>query len=636
MKFERTKARPFLHNTTQNQHRVAIIRARRETGERRESMKRVNLLLIALMLVAFLSFSGLCQAEEKFPTWEEWGPKYSKDTPQRGGYYRSAAAKYVGLMNPNHWPVNDWVALTNFYERLVYRDGHYKASMPWLAKSWEFVDPLTVVTKLEEGVKFHDGSDFDAEAVAYQIGWILDRKNGAWSKSYLRSLKSIEVVDKYTLKWLFKEPWAAFPGAVLAGIPGWPISAEALKNDVALREVKVLAKKLNKEKGKLAKAEKKVKAGDQSEKTTKKLEKAKKSVSAIEAELKKMKAGIKRENQTDQAPVGTGQFVLEDARPGNYLKVKRNPNWWYAKKIGKPDMPYFDGKIITIIPDPSVQLANMRAGKIDSMAIDKASYSMVKDDPIMNVYIYPFNALVGLRFNHAKGACKDIRVRKAISHALDRKALIVGTQFSLARIASGPFPSDHWCHNPELKPVSYDPELSKKLLAEAGYPDGLTLKGHMGDTTATVNLTEAVKAMLLRVGINWEVDTLDPAAISDRMKNLDYDLGAGGYGHIWDPDLISVNLYHPKGGFNYGRSNNEKAIPLIDAGKKEVDVAKRQQIYFEVEKALYENYEDVWLWWPLSIVAYRKQVQGYNNEMFIRWREGYSFSHPLWFKDGKR
>ncbi len=598
----------------------------------------ISIFVTVLMLVlAFpLSMTSFGAAEEKYPTWEEWGPKYSADKPVRGGYYRSAAVKYVGMMNPNHWPIRDFVALTNFYERLVYRDGNYKASIPWLAKSWEFIDPLTVITKLEEDVKFHDGSDFNAEAVKYQINWILDKKNGAWDRAYLRSLKSVEVLDEYTLKWTFKEAWAAFPGAVLAGIPGWPVSAEALKNDVALREVKGLAGKLKKEKAKLAKAEKKVKGGDQSEKASRKLEKVKKKVAALGTELKAVKARVKGAKKTDQAPVGTGPFILEEARPGNYLKVKRNPNWWYGKKIGKPEMPYFDGKIITIIPDISVQLASLRAGKIDAMGINKASYAMVKDDPTLNVYTFPFNGMVGLRFNLANGPSKDIRVRKAVSHAIDRKALIVGTQFGLARIASGPFPEDHWCHNPELKPVSFDPELSKKLLAEAGYPKGLTLKGYMSDTATSVNITEAIKAMLNKVGINWQVASLDAAAASDRMKNLDYDLASGGYGYIWDPDLISVNLYHPKGGFNYGRSNNEPAIALIEAGKKEVDEAKRQKIYFELEKVLYENYEDVWLWWSISITAYNKRVQGYNNDMYIRWREGQMFSHPLWFKDGKR
>ncbi|MBW1710311.1 MAG: hypothetical protein JRJ73_10590, partial [Deltaproteobacteria bacterium] len=100
-----------------------------------------------------------------------------------------------------------------------------------------------------------------------------------------------------------------------------------------------------------------------------------------------------------------------------------------------------------------------------------------------------------LRFNTQKGPCKDIRVRKAVSHAIDRKALVAGIQFGLATVASSMYPGKHWCHNPNLKPVRYDPELSKKLLAEAGYPDGITLKGYMG------NLPDDVPAAGLTFGI---------------------------------------------------------------------------------------------------------------------------------------
>jgi len=79
-------------------------------------------------------------------------------------------------------------------------------------------------------------------------------------------------------------------------------------------------------------------------------------------------------------------------------------------------------------------------------------------------------------------------VRKAISHALDRKALIHGTVFGLGRIASCMYPGDHWTHNPNLKPVSYDPELS----AEAGYPNGLTVKGYYGNYAIAMNIAEAI------------------------------------------------------------------------------------------------------------------------------------------------
>ena len=61
---------------------------------------------------------------------------------------------------------------------------------------------------------------------------------------------------------------------------------------------------------------------------------------------------------------------------------------------------------------------------------------------------------------------------------------------------------------------------------------------------------------------------------------------------------------------------------------------KRQKIYWELEKVLYDNYEDAWCWWETSVTAYRKVVQGYNSEMYVKGREGYWFSHQMWFKDG--
>lgn len=595
------------------------------------------LILVCLTIsIVFIFGSGTiirAQEEEKYPTWKEWGEKYWPTKPVRGGYLRRAATRYVGMMNPNHWPVGDWTTHYYIFDKPMFRDGTYKANVPWLAKSWEFLDPYTVIMKFHEGVTFHDGSEFSAETVKYQVEWILDKKNGAWSKAYLRNLKSTEVLDKHTIKWSFKNKWGAFLDTVPAGVVGMQLSAKALAGDSALREVKSLKRKAAKARKKADRLKKKAEAGTEKEKTA--AAKAEKKAAKLEKEAKAAATAAKGAKNFDTNPVGTGKYMLEKASPGNYVKLKRNPNWWFGKSIGHPDMPYLDGVIISVIPDPAVQLANLRAGKIDTMNVDKANYDLIKDDPNLYVYKFPGNAVASLFFNHAEGPSKNILVRKAVSHAIDRKALIIGTQFGLGRIASSGFPEDHWAHNPNLKPVSYDPELSKKLLAEAGYPGGLSIKGHGGSSPAAITINEAIKAMLKKVGIDWQVDALDQAASSDRVKNREYDLISGGYSNIWEPDIMLTNLYHPKGGFNYGRSNNKKAIELMEIGKNETNQSKRQKIYFELEKALYDNYEDAWLWWAIYVVAYNKKVQGYNNEMNIKFREGFDRSHPLWLKDGK-
>jgi len=591
----------------------------------------------------------LAKSDSDAPKWEwtadnpkpKWWPyDHLKEEPVRGGYITAAAGRYIGLMNPNHWPVNDWVSMTYLYGGLVYIDGEYKANFPWLAKSWEYLDDATLIMKFRKGIKFHDNTAFNAQSVKYTIDWIKDKKNGAWSRAWVEPVKSTEVLDEYTLKWNFKRPWAGFLG-MMATVPGYIISEKALKGDEAIAlkkklEGKIIAakKKVTKQLKKVEKAE--AKGAKALKKAQNKLKKENKKLAAVikqHEEVSKQAEGAKK---VDLYPVGTGRYMFEEGRPGNYLKLKRNPNWWFGQAIGRPEMPYADGYKVVVIPDISIRLANLRAGKIDALGLTPSQFHMLRNDRNLQITGQEGNHLYAFRFNLAKGPCKDIRVRKAISHALDRKALIHGTQFGQGIIASAMFNQRHWCHNPNLKPVKYDPELSKKLLAEAGYANGLTIKGYWSNLPNMMTISNAAKNMLKKVNINWEVEHLDPAAVDDRMKNLEYDLAQGGWAYIKEPDMISNGLYHPDGNWNQGRSNNKAAIKLIEAGLQEMNEEKRQKIYWEIERILYENYEDAWMWYPIINTARRPNLLGYDLDLHKQGGESYWFSRPRYFKGGKR
>ena len=205
--------------------------------------------------------------------------------------------------------------------------------------------------------------------------------------------------------------------------------------------MKPLARQVEREKKNVAEAEKEAAAatGEAAEKAKAKVEAAKKKLAPLEEEYKKMAVLTEGAKELDNNPVGTGPYIFEEGNPGNYLKLKRNPNWWFAKFIGM-DMPYYDGIKVNVIPDPSVRLANLRAGKIDSLVLDPSQVVMFKNERNLYVYKGSVNWIVGMRFNHKDGPCKDIRVRKAISHAIDRKALIAGVDFGLGRPASCIYP----------------------------------------------------------------------------------------------------------------------------------------------------------------------------------------------------
>ena len=564
------------------------------------------------------------------PKW--WNVENRKSKPVRGGIFRSASSRYVGLMNPNHWPVLDWGAITQMYDGIAYIDRSQNPAGLWLAESLEYADSLTAIMKLRPRITFHDGTPFNAEAVKFTIDYMKDKKNGAWTRNWVEPVKSLEVVDELTLKWNLKKPWAGFMG-MMATVPGYMISKKALEGDMALKELKKAEKKLKKNKAKLEKLEKGVK-GTPDEKTAKKIAKSRKKVAGSEKLVSDLSAKAKGAKNLDKYPVGAGSFMLEEGKPGNYLKLKRNPNWWFAEAMGM-DMPFFDGKLITIIPDEAVRLANLRGGKIDTMGLSATQYMDLKDDPNFVITNSERNANVSLIFNQAKGPAKDIRVRKAISHAIDRKALVMGLLHGQGIIASSLYHTAHWAHNPNLKPLTYDPELSRKLLKEAGYAKGLTLEGYIGTTGTEISRAEAIKAMLAKVGITWKVVSLDSVSSDDRNKNLEYDMAAGGWGFLKEPDMALSGQYHPDGWGHHGRNDIPGLIPLIEKGRAELVMKKRQKIYWEIERLLYENYADVWLYYPKSATARSKKIMGFEEESYRIGGEYYSFSHRLWFKDGK-
>ncbi len=579
--------------------------------------------VIFMIMAIFPAAQAWAQDNAKAkPGWMEWGVKYSPDKPVRGGYFRAASPVYIGLMNPNHFPVLDWVTMSNMYEKLINLDSSQKPTTPWLAESWEYLDDVTVVMKLKKGVLFHDGSPFNAQSLKYQMDWIMDKDNAAWTRVWIEPLKSIDVMDEYAVKWHFKRPWGAFLGT-MASVPGYVISAKALEKDSALAKVKRLEREI-------ITAKRKAAMGNDAVKTAK----AKQILADLEAQLKHYSTIAKDAKSLDTNPVGTGPYMLEKASTDNYLQLKRNPAWWFGRSIGMPDMPYFDGMKIFVIPDPSVRLANLKAGKLDFIVADAIQYKLVKNDPNFNVGTMPMNWLLYLTLNNAKGPCADIRVRQAISHAIDRKALVMGTQFGLGRVASCMYPDDHWAHNPDLSPVSYDPALSKKLLAQAGYQNGLTLKGFTLNTPEAQAFAKAVMTMLEKVGITWKPVYLSVSGMMEPFRKKDFDIVGNLHPWIQDPDHVATLIYDPASPFNNGRSHNEKAISLIKAGRENVNEAKRTKIYFELEKTLYENYEDVWLWYPTAVLASNKNVMGFNAEMAKKFGEAYFFSHPQWFKDG--
>jgi len=589
-----------------------------------------------LLFIFMIILSMVCQSvvfaagDANRKPWEVWN--YDKEKPVRGGTYIMAATTEVGLFNANHWPVTDWVSIFFFYDYLFLPDGT-RRSYPFLVESYDYADNKTVVMKFKQGIRFHDGVDFDADAFKVQMEYIKDRTNGCWSRGLLKPIESIEILDKYSVKLNFNKPWVNFIGA-MQDPPGWPISPRVLKGESLAKKVESLKRKLKTAQKKADKAAKK--AGKGNAKADNKAAKLAKKVKSLEKKIRKAEEKAGGLATSDKVPVGTGQWIFDMYRPGNILKVKRNPNWWYGKSVGYPDMPYFDARVTVVIPDMSVQLANLRAGKIHEMSgLDKSLFKKAQRDPMMSVSARPIYQTQLLRINHNNRALKDLRVRRAISLAIDRKALVHGIHFGLADPATSLMPHDHWARNKTLAPWEFNPQKAKKLLAEAGYKDGLTLnQGVIVNFMGLPKIAEPIKGMLAKVGITWKTQIFDMAAASDKGLNLEFDLLTTSLGII-GPQTYLWREYHPTSVSNNKRINQPEITRMLETAGNELDIDKRKQIYLAIDKLLYDEVIDIFLIYEYTISAMRSSVRGYDNEKLIKWDFLHSHTHPLWFKGGK-
>jgi len=279
---------------------------------------KFGLLFVLLVTLSMMIQSSIVASENpNRKPWEVWN--YEKEKPVRGGTYIMAATTEVGLFNANHWPIMDWVSILFFYDTLFAYDGIMQAH-PFLVESYKFQDALTVELKFQQGVKFHDGADFDAKAFKTQMEYIKDRKNGCWSISMLSPIESMEILGKYAIRLKFNKPWANFTGVMLDP-PGWMISPKVLKGESLAKKAESLQRKLKTARKKAKKkAAKKAEKG--SAKAAKKAAKLNKKVSDLEKKLKKAEKKAGGLATSDKVPVGTGKWIFDSYSPGNKLKTK--------------------------------------------------------------------------------------------------------------------------------------------------------------------------------------------------------------------------------------------------------------------------------------------------------------------------
>jgi peptide/nickel transport system substrate-binding protein len=231
-----------------------------------------------------------------------------------------------------------------------------------------------------------------------------------------------------------------------------------------------------------------------------------------------------------QNACGTGPYMLTDYKEGHSQTYTKNPNYWDSETIGgkKYKLPFTDKVVMQIIRDEATQIASLRTGKLDLvMAMNwKHVDGLKKSNPQLkwSRWLYTDNFTVALRMD--RKPFNDIRVRRAVNLAINKKEIIDSFYGGNAVLHTYPFPpsfTEVYTPIEKLPPsaqelFTYNPEKAKKLLAEAGYPNGFTFKAQVSNAGQTgMDLAALVVAYLAKIGVKLELEPLDYPSYMTRM-----------------------------------------------------------------------------------------------------------------------
>jgi peptide/nickel transport system substrate-binding protein len=417
--------------------------------------------------------------------------------------------------------------------------------VPGLAESWSVsADKLTWTFKLRKGVRFHDGTPFNAQAVKHTLDRILNPATGSPRRSTAEAIQQARVIDEHTVALTTARPFAPF----LAQLTAYnlailsPAAADRLGKDYSTK------------------------------------------------------------------PSGTGPFVLESWKPGDRLVLARNAGYWGQK-------PWLDRVEIRVVPEDGTRVLQLLAGEVDAIAsVPPIMLKRLTGGPDVRVLRTPGYRTVYVGLNNKVKPFDDLRVRRAVAHAVNPQAIVQGVLGGAGKVGGGLESPAIGGALRGLAPYPYDPAASRKLLADAGYAGGLKTKLYVptGRYLMDRQVGEALQAQLKEVGITAEIVAPDWGALTASLNKLTevpmFLMGKGS--PTGDLDLTLTLVTQTGGRMNHFNYSNAEVDRLIGLQRQTMDTAERYQVLKRIQEKLYEEVPAVVVFYEDQLFGVRAAVQG--------------------------
>ncbi len=448
----------------------------------------------------------------------------------------------------------------NIFETLVDFGQQDTTIHPGLAKEWDVSsDGLTYTFTLQEGVKFQDGTDFNADAVVTNFErWANGSKDefyyyasmfGGFKGDEGHVIQEVKAVDETTVEFTLKRPQAPF-------LKNLAMSPFAIVSPKALDEL-----------------------GD--------------------------KLG---EAPTD---AGTGPFKFVEWKRNDKIVLEKNEDYW------NEGYPKLDQVIFKSIPENSARLNALISGEIDlADGINPSDAAKVEAEEGLQIFERPSMNVGYLGLTTTREPFDDPKVRQALNYAIDRQAIVDAFFEGKAEVAKNPIPPVIGGYNDSIEAYEYNPEKAKELLAEAGHPDGFEMdlwampvpRPYMPDGQ---KVAEAIQSNLADVGIKAEIVTYEWATYLEKARNGEADAFLLGWtGDNGDADNFLYVLLDKDniGSNNYTYYSNDELHDILIEAQTEIDEEKRKELYMQAQEIIHEDAPWVPLAHSTPLLAGKKDI----------------------------
>jgi dipeptide transport system substrate-binding protein len=447
--------------------------------------------------------------------------------------------------------------------------------IPGLAESWTISsDGLTYTFKLRHGVKFQSNAnfkptrDFNADDVVFSFRRMFDKSDPFYQSAngnfpefvdlVAPSLQSIEKVDDYTVVFKLKTPLAP----LLPSLSMQPFSILSAEYAASLQKS-----------GKLG--------------------------------------------ALDQEPIGTGPFSFAQYQKDAVIRFRAFPDFWGAKGAQPDRTAKVDNLVFVITPDASVRYAKLRTNECQIARYpNPADLPAMRTNPDLKVQEAAIAGTNYIRFRVDRKPLDDKRVRQALAEAIDLNSLVSAVFQGGGTPAASLIPPSLWGFDAALKPYSYDPDAAKKLLAEAGYPNGFTIdlwaipvvRAYMPNGRRTA---EMIQSDWAKIGVTANIVTYEWGEYLKRSRAGEPSVGM--LGATWDyPDpseiLLGFTCDSPGNAIHWC---NKTYTDAVQKANVVTDQAERTKLYIAADQAVYDDIPLVRLADVKAYVPVRKNVEGF-------------------------